>query len=202
MTSASIPWEGIFQMDDVETVAPVSTVREAVGAFETIEALEGAISELASSGWDRSEMSLLAQDGVFTHDSPAPADVRQVADDPSIHRDAVVSDTDVRQGRTLATSLGAVVAAFVATGATIMSGGAALAAVIGAAAAGGGAAAAINLLGRQVGKSREEFLREQVQNGGILLWVATRQADDEGRACAILRRHGASNVHVHEMATE
>jgi hypothetical protein len=175
-------------------------VREVVGAFHSPEALEEAITELASSGWDKSEMSLLAQEGIFQPGIPAHGhDMHRAADEPELPRSPVVEDEDVRQGRTLATSLAAVIAAFAASGATILTGGGALAAMIGAAAAGGGAAAAVNTIGRWISGSRSHFLREQVDQGGILLWVKVETADQERRAAETLRRHGGVDVHVHEI---
>lgn len=163
--------------------------------FRSAEDVEAAISELTSAGWDRSELSLLAQPGAF-ETTPGIGNAA-AATDPGTARAPVVSDPDVRQGRTLATSLAGVIAAFVASGATIFTGGTALAAVIGAAAAGGGAAAAINAIGQKAGSSRADFLHEQVERGGILLWVMLRTPDKERVAHEILARHGAQIVEPH-----
>ncbi len=175
-------------------------VREAVGAFRSPEALETAVSELASAGWDKSEMSLLAQESVLQPGVPAHGqDMRSAADEPEVVRSPVVEDEDIRQGRTLATSMAAVIAAFAASGITILTGGGALAAAAGAAAAGGGAAAAVNTIGRWVSGNRSEFLRDQVEQGGILLWVMVHDPEQERVATDILRRCGATDVHVHEI---
>jgi hypothetical protein len=188
-------------MTTQRVVPEESVVREVVGAFRSAESLESAITELASSGWDKSEMSLLAQDGVFQPGIPAHGhDMHQAADEAEVKRSPVVEEEDVRQGRTLATSLAAVIAAFAASGATILTGGGALAAVIGAAAAGGGAAAAVNTIGRWISGSRSDFLRDQVDQGGILLWVKVKNGGQEAQASEVLRRHGATDVHVHEIA--
>lgn len=170
---------------------------EVVGLFRSADALESAISALTSAGWDRAELSLLAQKGAFEH-APVTADTVRAGDDPSTERAPVVSGTDIRQGRTLATSMAGVIAAFVASGATIATGGTALAAIIGAAAVGGGAAAAVNALGQWAGQSRSDFLHEQIAHGGILLWVTLRTPDQEAIAHDILVQHGAEIVHGHE----
>ena len=172
---------------------------EVVGLFRSPEALEAAISALTSAGWDRSELSLLGQKGAFDPKPPIGRETaEQAADDPRTSRASVVSEPDIRQGRTLATSLAGVTAAFIAAGATAVTGGTALAAVIGAAAAGGGAAAAVEALGQWVGKSRADFLHEQIQRGGILLWVMLRSPEHEGKAREILMHHGAEIVHAHD----
>lgn len=176
-------------------------LREIAAVFMSSEQLEAAINELASHGWDRADMSLLAQEHVFSGDvSELVQDTQRTADDPSAPRSPVVSDTDVRQGRTLATSLAGAVAALVASGATILTGGGALAAVAGAAVAGGGASALANAVGRKAGSSREDFLHEQVVHGGIVLWAALRDPSREDVAREILTRHGGRDIHVHEAA--
>ena len=178
-----------------------AVVREAVGAFRSSESLESAVSALASAGWDKAEMSLLAQDSAFDPGIPARGhDMRQAADEADAPRSVVLVEEDLRQGRTLATSMAAAIAAFAASGATILTGGGALAAAVGAAAAGSGAAAAVNVIGRWLGDNRAHFLNEQIDQGGILLWVTVHDADQARSASEILRRYGASNVHVHEIS--
>jgi hypothetical protein len=183
---------------DIPTQAP-SSLRELVAVFMSPDSLEAAVNELASNGWDRADMSLLAQEHVFSGDvSELVRDTHRTGDDPNAPRAPVVSDTDVRQGRTLATSLAGTVAALVASGAAILTGGGALVAVAGAAVAGGGAGLLANAVGRKAGDTRADFLHEQVERGGIVLWVALRDASREAPAREILARHGASDVHIHE----
>ena len=122
-----------------------------------------------------------------------------MADDPRARHEAVVDETDLRQIRTLCTSLAAVLAAFAAGGFTILTGGAGAVAIGAAAAAGGGVGVASALLGRAAGEGQATFLREQLDRGGVLLWVRTPDAEAETRAVDILRRHAAHDVHVHEV---
>ncbi len=180
--------------------APTQRItNEVVGLFRSRESLEAAISALTSAGWDRSELSLLGQQGVFDPEPPIGREsAEQAADDPQTSRAPVVSEPDVRQGRTLATSLASVAAAFIAAGATVASGGTALVAIIGAAAAGGGAAAAVEALGQWAGKNRAHFLHEQIKRGGIMMWVMLRSPEQEAKARDILMRHGAEIIHAHE----
>jgi hypothetical protein len=168
---------------------------EIVGVLHDGESLEEAIGALASAGWDRAELSLLGgQDllGTGLGDQPAPAR----ADDPAAPHGAAVVKDDVRQMRTLTAGIAGTVAAFLAAGATIMSGGATLVAIIGAAVSGGGAAALVEAVGKGVDLRREDHLREQVAQGGILLWATLREPSDEIKAKEILARCGATDVHV------
>lgn len=181
--------------------SPGSKAMEVVGLFRSPENLEAVISALGTAGWDRAEMSLVAQKHMLEPEEPMREDSETAADDPSVDRGAVMSDTDLRQGRNLATALGGVVAAFAASGAVVMTGGTALAALIGAAAAGGGAAAAVNALGQWAGEHRAAHLDDQIRHGGILLWVMLRDPQQEQLARDILAHHGAVSVHTHRGAT-
>jgi hypothetical protein len=176
--------------------------REAVGTFHFEAALEAAVSELASAGWDRARLSILAAESVLAPHLPVSESTTAAADDPQAPRGAVVSDTDMRQGRTLASSMAGVIAALGAAGAVVVTGGGALAAVVGAAAVGGGVTAAAHAAGRWLNDRREKFLEEQIERGGILLWVALRDPGEDRQATDILRRHGAADVHVHEIDVE
>jgi hypothetical protein len=55
------------------------------------------------------------------------------------------------------------------------------------------------LLGKAYGKSQHTFLREQLERGGILVWVRTPDPAAEERAQFILRKYSAHDVHVHEV---
>jgi hypothetical protein len=42
----------------------------------------------------------------------------------------------------------------------------------------------------------------QIDNGGLLLWVRTRDVEAEVRAVDILTKHSSRDVHVHTLAFE
>lgn len=175
-------------------------IREAVAAFDDPEALKSAVSELQGSGFNRADISFLARDGLTTgHVEAEYGNARAVEDDPGVPREAVTDETDIRQRRTLEISMAATVAAFAAAGFTVMSGGATLLAAGAAAAAMGGVGGIGALIGKAWGTGQKTFMREQIERGGVLIWVRTPDAAAEERAAAILRRHGAHDVHVHEV---
>jgi outer membrane lipoprotein SlyB len=165
---------------------------EIVGIFPSTECLDGAISELCSSGWDRAELSLIGQK---TQLSPTST-LEKAADDPNTPRGAVVSEPDARQERTLVSGKAGVVAGFIASGAVIATGGTALAAIVGAAAAGGSGAIAGNLLGRLLNHKNAASIQKQVDHGGIVLWALLRSPDQEPRVRTIFQRHGAVDVQL------
>jgi hypothetical protein len=168
-----------------------TTLREAVARFADPERLEAAISALQSRGFDRADISFIAREG-FLGEHVAPGDHRT-------KRGAPVESTDTRQGRMLGTSLAAVVAAFAAAGFTVATGGAAALAAGLAAAAGLGVGAAGATLGMKARESERHFLDEQLAEGGVLVWVRTREPQAEERALAILREHGGTEVHLHDL---
>lgn len=173
------------------------TVREAVAVFDDAEKLESAASELQSNGIDRSELSFLAHASLA---EGAPGDLRQAADDPTTPREPIVSDTDLRQGRVLGTSLAVTIAAFAAAGFTVATGGVG-AAIAAAAVAAGGVGTASTLLGRKLADDQASFLDAQLARGGVLLWVRTRDAAKERKVLDVLRRH-SSHVYLHDLPTE
>lgn len=177
-------------------------MREAVGTFRSEEQLEATVSELASAGWDRADMSLLTSGSTVAPHVEPDESIAEAADDPDAPRGAVVSDPDMQQGRTLVSSTAGVAAAFAAAGAVVATGGGALAALVGAAVIGGGATAATHAAARWLSERRSDFMDQQVAQGGILLWVVLRKPDQDQRALDILRRNGAEHVHIHRLPVE
>lgn len=177
-------------------------LREAVARFDDPVKLEAAVLELQSHGFDRADISFIARDGMLgQHPASDHAATRQTAEDPATSRTGPVENNDLGQGRTLATSMAAVIAAFVAAGFTVATGGTALLAAGLAAAAGLGVGAAGTAIGMGAGASERQFLDEQLARGGVIVWVRTRDAAAEGRALSILRAHGGVEVHLHDMPT-
>ena len=183
-----------------ERVDRPQSIREAVAVFDDPKTMQQALSDLQGSGFDRADISFIARDSYLKgHLAQGYDDMHQAEDDPKAERATPVEETDIRQRRTLEVSTGATIAAFAAAGLTVATGGAtALAAGIGAAAAGGvGGLGA--LLGKLYGQGQETFMQEQIDRGGVLLWVHLRDAAAEERALDILRRHGARDVHMHDI---
>jgi hypothetical protein len=76
---------------------------------------------------------------------------------------------------------------------------AAIAATILGSAIGGGLG---TLLALAVARRHVESIRQQLAQGGLVLWVSTPDEAAENRALAVLRRCGASSVHVHAVERE
>ena len=176
-------------------------IREVIGIFHTSAELQAAIDELLSAGFDRAELSFLASaNAVEEKLGHAYQKVSDIADDPRIPRSAYVSTEAIGDAQGGLIGGLVYVGALVAAGAVVVSDGS-LAAAFAAAAVSGGAGGYIgSLLGRVLGHHHANHLQEQIDKGGLLLWVHARDADHEARSIAILRTHCGGNVHVHERA--
>ena len=177
-----------------------TTIREAVGVFHNADEMEAAIEDLEENGFDRAEISLLAsQAAVREKLGHAFTDAKPLEDNPLTPRTAFVSTESI--GDAEGALLGGLiyVGALVAAGAVVASGGsfgALLAATaVGTASGGlvGGALAAL------VGKEHADNIQEQLDRGGLLVWVRTPSEADEKRAVDILKRHKADDVHLHSI---
>jgi hypothetical protein len=176
------------------------TIRETVGVFDRPETLQEAIDDLLSSGFDRAELSLLA--GEKTVDEKLGHKYRKIAeleDDPIVPRCCYVSTESI--GDAEGGLIGGLmyVGATAAAGAVVASGGT-LALVIATAAVAGGVGGLFgSLLAKWVGDHHAHHLQEQLDHGGLLLWVRTWDAERETRASEILSRHSGRDVHVHTL---
>jgi hypothetical protein len=178
----------------------IFTVREAVGIFSRPKDLQFAIDELLSSGFDRAELSLLASESAVEEKLGHRYEkVSDLEDDPKVPRVAYVSTEAI--GEAQGGLIGGLmfVGALTAAGGVVASGGTLAAAIIGTVLAGGAGGLIGSILAKWVGDQHGEYLHEQVDRGGLLLWVRTPDTKDETRAVEILRRHSGSDVHVHSL---
>ena len=176
----------------------VRTVREAVGIFSSPEALQDAIDELLSSGFHRAELSLLASE--HTVEKKLRHQYEKVgvySDNSTIPRAAYVSTEAIgdAQGGLIGGLM--YVGATVAAGAIVASGGTVAAVIVAAALAGGAGGLFGSILAKWVGDHHSHYLHEQIDHGGLLLWVNTRDVALEERAVEILKKHSGVDVHVH-----
>jgi len=175
-------------------------VREAVGVFPDETSLRSAVDELLISGFDRSYLSLLA--GHHTVEEKLGhmyEKIAEVEDDPEAPYMAYIgSDSRVEAEAAVIGGL-AYVGAVAAVGMIVASGGTVAAALSGAAAAGGAGGLIGAAFAMFIHWHHAVYVQEQLDRGGVLLWVRTVDAEHEERACEILRRHSAEDVHVHDL---
>ena len=164
------------------------TASEVQGVFPSNDAMQDAISKLTLAGFDRADFSLPT-----TQPEPGHATPNDGASDP-------MTDVDMRQARTLGTSMAGYVGAFAAAGATIATGGAAGVAIAAAAAVGIGSAAAANAAGTAAKDSQADDRDAAAAAGHLVL--AVRATDDASRTKAeqVMRESGATQVAAVERA--
>jgi len=176
----------------------VETVREAVGVFDSTESLVAAIDELQSSGFDRAEISLLASEHAVQEKLGHMYEkVSDLEDDSSAPRTAYVSTESIGDAKGGLIGGLMYIGAMVAAGSVVASGGTLGIAFLVASAAGGTGGLIGAILAEWIGKHHADFLQEQLDRGGLLLWVHTRDEAHEKRATKILSQHSAHDVHVH-----
>ncbi len=174
-----------------------TTIREAVAVFDEVSELDAAVEDLLAAGFKKSDISLLAsEDAVSKKLGHRYERVEELEDEPDAPRigyrtRASIGDSDDVIIGTL-TYLPAVVAA----GTVVASEGVVAAAITGTAIAG---ALVGTVLTRWLDKHHAEQLHEQLDRGGLLLWVRTSDSKSQRRAVEILTRHSAHDVHIHQL---
>ncbi|NNM57153.1 hypothetical protein [Acidocella sp.] len=168
-----------------------ATYREAVAVFDSAETLDAAVFTLETHGFDRAAFSLLAsEEAVEQKLGHRYQLVKEVEDDPAAPRDTFYSRISRLEATYLPAPALAAIGGLMFTGATV-----ALPAVI---AAGGGFVLGA-ALGGLIHRHYATRVKEQLERGGLVLWVSLREAALEEKALEILRAQGGHDVHVHEM---
>lgn len=179
------------------------TVREAVGVFHDERALQSVIDDLLVSGFDHADLSILAGERAVERKLGHKYErVAELEDNPVVPRQVYV-DVDSRTEAKSALIGGLIyVGAVASVGMIVASGGTVAAALVAAAVAGGAGAVIGAGLGRFMDKRHARRLQAQLERGGLVLWISTKDAEHEAGACQILRRHGGEDVHVHDVPVE
>ncbi len=179
---------------------PISTVREAVGVFPSETALQAAVDDLMSHGFHRSELSLLAPlSAVEKELGHSFTSVTELEDEAAVPTTAYISTDSIGDAEGGVFGGLIYVGALATLTAVVASGGAIGAAIIAAAAGGIGGGAIGAVLAKLIGEHHADIIEDQLERGGLLLWVRTWNAADEERAVKILAEHSGSDVHVHEL---
>lgn len=176
------------------------SVREAVCVFQDETSLQAAADELMASGFDRSHLSLLAGEKTVEQRLGHKYDkVAEIEDDTAVPTLAYVGKDSRTEAEAAVISGLAYVGALGALGGIVASGGTIAIALAGAAAAGGAGGAIGAMLSRYIEEHHARHLQDQLDHGGLLLWVRTSDPGRETKAVEILARHSAKDVHVHDL---
>ena len=174
-----------------------TAVTEAVAVFHDVSELDGAVEELRAAGFDKDDISLLATEQAVNRKLGHRYErVEELEDDPAAPRVAYRTRSSLGESEDRLIGSLTYLPAVVAAGTVVASAGVVAAAVTGTAIAG---ALIGTVLAHWLDKSHAEHLQEQLDRGGLLLWVRTPDPETQQRALAILTRHSAHDVHVHRL---
>jgi hypothetical protein len=172
-------------------------VSEAVAVFHDVSDLDAAVEELRAAGFAKDDISLLAtEDAVEDKLGQRYERVEELEDEPEAPRVAYRTRTSLGESEDRLIGSLTYLPAVVAAGTVVASAGVVAAAVTGTAIAG---ALIGTVLAHWLDKSHAEHLQEQLDHGGLLLWVRTPDEDAQRRALEVLTRHSAHDVHIHQL---
>lgn len=173
-------------------------IPEAVGVFDTFEDLQKAFYDLRMVGIHHSDISLLGGEKALKEKlGKAYWHSSELEDDPRAPRAHFVSEEAIGELQ------GAIAGGFFFVGSAIamtamLTPASTLAASIAAVAIGGSPAAVIGtLLAHRVGQHHKDYYADQIEHGGILLWVRARDKERADMAVKIMKGHSGHDVHVH-----
>lgn len=174
-----------------------ATVREAVAVMEDVDSLEAAVDELRQAGFSADSISLLAGHATVERKLGRMYErVEDLEDDPTAPRTAFVSNRAVERREEVVIGSMTTLPTLIAAGTVVASAGAVAAAIAGTAVTG---ALIGKVLASWMDKRHATWLEEQLERGGILLWVRTANDTEERLALEILGRYAAHDIHLHEI---
>lgn len=174
----------------------ISSKSEAVAIFHDVVSLDSAVQALIGAGFNRDDVSLLASEAAVEEKLGHRYErVEELEDEPNAPRVAYrtlaeFADTE----RTVANAL-TYLPAIIAAGTVVASAGVVAAAITSAAV---GGAALSTVLARWLDANHANHLQEQLEHGGLLLWVNVPTVEKQSAALRILKDHAASDVHLHD----
>ena len=157
-------------------------IQEVQGVFPSDAALQDAIGRLTRSGFDRAAISL-------PDASPRAGDAT-----PSAGAQNPDTEDDVRQSRTLQSSMAATVAGMVGAGVTIATGRAALVAAAAAAGLGVAAGGAVSAAHTAADASQTRARDAAAASGQLVLSVSANDPDAVMKATMAMQAAGAQEV--------
>jgi len=180
----------------------LSRVIEAVGVFKEVEFLESAIDDLMEHGFDRSDLSLLAsEEALNAKIGHHFIKVEKLEDNPNVLRSAYVARESIGAGEGALIGTPMYVVACTAAGIVAAAGGPLTALILAAIAGGGGGALIGTMLARLVGQNYSKKIEQQLEQGGLILWIRTWSDDQKKKTLDILARHSAEDIHLHDFSS-
>lgn len=177
----------------------VIDIPEAVGVFESFDALQKAFYDLRMAGFSRYDISLLGHEKAMKEKlGDAYWRSEDLEDDPDVPRAAFVSEEAMGEMEGAIVGGAFFIPSYIAMAVAAAAGGAVAATAAAVAIVGVPAAVIGALLARRADKHHRDYYAEQIERGGILLWVRVNTPEKEKQAVEILKSHSGKDVHVHD----
>ena len=190
-----------METNRVSTPEERHDLREVVGVFDAVDRLQSAIDDLLISGFDRSEISLLAEaDKVRQKLGDKEVSANELEDSAAAPRTPYIDRESLNIGK--ASIVGVLFYVGVIVGAGLaFAYGLSLTSAIAIGLLTGAAAGVLGLLiSKLVGDRQANWAQSQLKHGGLLLWARAWNDERERAAIDIMRRHGGRDVHAHMRA--
>ncbi|MEA1943438.1 MAG: hypothetical protein U9P68_14440 [Pseudomonadota bacterium] len=183
-----------------QTAQKQEAVREVVGIFDHEGDLQAAVDALLGAGFDRADLSLLADASAVTGRlGYADWQARKLEDDPNAPCMAYTSGESRGDSEGAVLGIPMYVMGVTAAGIAAAAGGP-LAITLAATAAGTGTGAVIGgMLAHLIGQHHVKHIEEQIRHGGLLIWVRVWNDADVTKAETVLSEAGARDIHSHDI---
>lgn len=175
-------------------------IREAVGVFSDIGAVHDCIEELQINGFDRSDITMLSRTEVVGSKSTRPiVDTLQTEDSPTAVRGPVIEPETLGDAQGII--LGASIYILILCGAGISAAlGLSLPLLLLFSGTAGIIGIGIGIICVQFVRGRQNgYYRQQLDHGGIPIWVHTQDSARERQAIKTLTQNRARDVHLHDI---
>ncbi|MDH3659594.1 MAG: hypothetical protein OEU92_06120 [Alphaproteobacteria bacterium] len=171
---------------------------EAVAVFHDAAKLDAAVEALKKAGFANDAISLLASEhAVEKKLGHRYQRVEELEDSDEAPRVAYRTQAEIDNSEGTIIGTLTFLPAVIAAGTIVASAGVVAAAVTGTAIAG---ALIGTVLTRWLDQKHADLIQEQLEHGGLLLWVNAPTAAERDSAVRILLDHGGTDVHVHDFA--
>ena len=173
---------------------------EAVAVFHDAAKLDAAVEALKKAGFKNDAISLLASEHAVEKKLGHRYErVEELEDSEEAPRVAYRTQADLDDSE--GTIIGSLtfLPAVIAAGTVVASAGVIAAAVTGTAIAG---ALIGTVLTRWLDHKHADLIQEQLEHGGLLLWVNTPTEAERDSAVRILLDYGGTDVHIHDFAEQ
>lgn len=171
---------------------------EVVGLFDSLEKLQSAIDDLMTHGFDRSEISLLAEEEKAREKLGSKRSV-EIEDADDAPRIPYIEMESLNEGKASLIGLLFYVGAIAGAIAVWSIYGGFAEAIFAGVAAGMGASLIGVGVTKFIQRRQRSWVQGQLARGGLLLWARTRTEEHERAALDAMQHNGGHDVHVHRV---